>query len=362
MVHPQRNRSSAQFASHQTASTARTILNIVAHEDDDLLFLSPDLLYALQAGHNVRTIFLTAGDAGASADYWEDRESGVKAAYAQMSGVANFWTQTDAGIAGHPIPVFILSAYPSVSLAFMRLPDGNVSGSGFPSTNHMSLQKLWTGRISTIDTIDSSSSYSKETLTSTLANLISSFQPDHIHTQDYVGTYGDGDHSDHHSVAYLVQTAVQQYTAPYCITGYEGYNTSFRPANVTGADLTAKQNAFYAYVQYDNLIWRVPQILTKFWKVSVRFRRIVGLLRARAHWLQKSVARILVRNNTSSCVNTGYAVWLCRQYTVGSGSNGSNQPLVTDASPNADSKQMAQLNIAVQLDESGIHNTPHEVS
>ena len=75
-------------------------LNIVAHEDDDLLFLSPDLLHAIQAGRSVRTVFLTAGDAGNDTAYWTGREAGMQAAYAQMCGVANTWTQTDAGIAG----------------------------------------------------------------------------------------------------------------------------------------------------------------------------------------------------------------------------------------------------------------------
>src|SRR5947209_1280724 len=90
------------------ASTPGTILNIVAHEDDDLLFLSPDLLHNVQSGGKVRTIYMTAGDAGAAASYWQGRENGSRAAYAQMSGVANSWTQTDAGIAGHPMPLFTL--------------------------------------------------------------------------------------------------------------------------------------------------------------------------------------------------------------------------------------------------------------
>jgi GlcNAc-PI de-N-acetylase len=73
------------------------IMNIVAHEDDDLLFLSPDLLHDLQAGHTVRTVFITAGDAAdqvaGGADqqrrYWMAREAGNRAAYAQMSGAPN---------------------------------------------------------------------------------------------------------------------------------------------------------------------------------------------------------------------------------------------------------------------------------
>ncbi len=305
-----------------------TTLNIVAHEDDDLLFLSPDLLHAIQAGRNVRTVFLTAGDAGSDAAYWRGRESGMQAAYAQMCGVADAWTQTDAGIAGHPIPVFTLAGHPSVSLAFMRLPDGGFDGSGAPSTNHESLQKLWTGSIPTIHAIDGSSNYSKEALESTLISLISSFQPDQINTQDYVGTYGDGDHSDHHTVAYLVQAAVQQYTTPHSFTGYEAYSTSSRPANVSGTDLTAKQNAFYAYVPYDRLVWGVPQVLTKFWKVSVGFRRNVALLRSRVRYALKSVVYRFI--STSPCVYTGYSVWLRRQYTVGSGSGGGNQPQIAN--------------------------------
>src|SRR5882757_7338193 len=60
--------------------------NVVAHEDDDILFLSPDLLHAVQAGRCVRTVFVTAGDAGAGPGYWQDREAGSKAAYIQMTG------------------------------------------------------------------------------------------------------------------------------------------------------------------------------------------------------------------------------------------------------------------------------------
>ena len=300
-----------------------TTLNIVAHEDDDLLFLSPDLLHAIQAGRNVRTVFLTAGDAGGDAAYWRGREFGIRAAYAQMCGVTDAWSQADAGIAGHPLPVFTLSGHSSVSLAFMRLPDGGLDGSGSPSTNHESLQKLWTGAIPSIQAIDGSSSYSKEALESTLISLIASFQPDHINTLDYVGSYGDGDHSDHHTVAYLVQVAVQKYTTPHSLTGYEGYNISYRPANVSGTDLTAKQNAFYAYVPYDRFVWGVPQVLTKFWRVSVQFRRNVALLRSRVRYILKSVVYRFV--STSPCVYTGYSVWLKRQYTVGSGSGGDSQ-------------------------------------
>lgn len=309
-------------------STGRT-LNIVAHQDDDLLFLSPDLLHAIQSGRTVRTVFLTAGDAGT--DLWQTREAGVQAAYAQMCGVANAWTQTDAGIAEHSIPVFMLSGHPSVSVAFMRLPDGNFDGAGFASTAHKSLQQLWTGSISTIDAVDASSSYGKSTLISTLTRLMSSFQPDQINTQDYVGTYGDGDHSDHHAAAYFVQAAVQMYTTPHRLRGYEGYATSSRLANVTGVDLSAKRDAFHAYDHHDKIIVVVPEFFPKFLKRSVRFRQTVWWFRSlrwrTGCWL-KSLAHLSIHNGISSCMNTPYEPWLRRQYTVGSQSGGGNSLLV----------------------------------
>jgi len=286
-----------KFASAATGST----LNIVAHEDDDLLFLSPDLLHAIQGGRTVRTIIVTAGDGGNNASYWQSREVGSMAAYAQMCGVANSWTQSDAGIAGHPIPLFTLSGQPNITLAYMLLPDGNLDGSGFPSNNFESIQKLWTGNISTIHAVDGSSSYSKTDLTSTLTSLMSSFKPDQINTQDYTGNYGGGDHSDHYTTAYFVQAAQRQYTTTHGLTGYICYNTSSLAANVSGADLTAKQNAYFTYAQYDTSVC----------------------------------------NSVSSCSNNNIGLWLQRQYIV-------------NASPvaNAGANQAVQVSSTVQLDGS----------
>src|SRR5690348_16747395 len=87
-------------------------MQFVAHEDDDLLFQSPDILHDVQSGRCVRTVYLTAGDAGNDSSYWSSRESGVEAAYAQMAGVANTWTTTDAGVSGHPIPLLTLNGRP----------------------------------------------------------------------------------------------------------------------------------------------------------------------------------------------------------------------------------------------------------
>ena len=150
--------------------TAPPIMTFVAHEDDDLLFISPDLLQTVRSapfGACARTVFLTAGDAGVGQGYAATRESGSRAAYANMAGVGNAWTQSDAGIAGHPMPVFTLNGSPNVSLIFMRLPDGNGTGDGFPAQGGQSLQKLWNGSINFIQPINGTPSYTRASLIST---------------------------------------------------------------------------------------------------------------------------------------------------------------------------------------------------
>src|SRR5579884_226506 len=294
----------------QAAACTTPVLDIVAHEDDSLLFQSPDLLHAIQQGWCVRTVFMTAGDDGRDQTYWQGREAGALAAYAQMAGVSNTWVQSDAGISGHPMPLYTLAGAPQVSLIFMRLPDGNADGSGFPSTGNTSMQQLWQNNIASLSAIDGSSSYTRQGLINTILALMQSFQPVQIRVQDYMGSYGDGDHSDHHTSAYIAQAAHQQYTTPHTFIGYMDYNTTLNPQNVTGTDLTNKQNAFYTYAPYD------PNVC----------------------------------QTEAACSGTNYQFWLQRQYTVGSenGGTGSYQ----SPTANAGANQSVASNVQVQLDGS----------
>lgn len=65
---------------------------VAAHQDDDLLFCSPDLVHDIDSERGVVTIFVTAGDAGLGRDYWRGREKGIEAAYAQMADVNRLFT------------------------------------------------------------------------------------------------------------------------------------------------------------------------------------------------------------------------------------------------------------------------------
>nr|OQO23502.1 hypothetical protein B0A51_12418 [Rachicladosporium sp. CCFEE 5018] len=69
-----------ETASQLDCAATGAWFQIVAHQDDDLLFLNPSLLRAVRAGRDIITVYLTAGDAGRPEPYWRGREAGVRAA------------------------------------------------------------------------------------------------------------------------------------------------------------------------------------------------------------------------------------------------------------------------------------------
>lgn len=261
-------------------------MSIVAHEDDDLLFCSPDLLHDVRAGRSVETIYVTAGDANRGASYWQGREAGVKAAYAEIAGARNTWTTSDAGLRGHPVPIFTLAAHPAVRLAFLRVPDGFPTGGGGSRHGHESLQKLWLSQIPVIHPVDGTPEYGRQDLVESLAALLLASGADRVNCLDYVGTFGDGDHSDHHASAYFARAAHRLYTTSHEFVGHQGYGISQRPENVSRADYTAKKNAYLTYAPFDPASCQTE----------------------------------------SSCLASSTGTWWGRQYRVGSEHGGATQP------------------------------------
>jgi LmbE family N-acetylglucosaminyl deacetylase len=227
---------------------------VVAHEDDTLLFQSPSILQDIQSNRCVQTVFLTAGDDGDTQSYWATREQGAEDGYAAMAGVASSWTTSTITVNGHPMVQDTLNGQPNVTLVFMRLPDGGYpDGDGTALYGYQSLKKLWQGTISSIEAVDGSTSYTRSDLITTLGALMTSYAPRWISTQDYVGTFGDGDHPDHYATADFAEAAHQLYTAPHDFIGFVGYNSQDMSPNVTGVLLTEKQQDFYTYGADDSL-------------------------------------------------------------------------------------------------------------
>lgn len=225
-------------------------LRIVAHEDDDLLFMNPDLAESIEAGRPVRTVFVTAGDAGKDASYWRGRESGILEAYAKMAGVPDDWETGALRVAGRTVELRTLTSAPQVSLVFLRLPDGNGHGAGFSATDFESLAKLWNKSLDTLHPLDGSPGYTKKELVRMLLALMTEFHAQIIDTQDYTGHFA-GDHSDHITAAHFAHAAERRYRPPHATRVYRGYNQLREPQNLIASQQGLKEHIFLAYASHD---------------------------------------------------------------------------------------------------------------
>ncbi len=236
-----------------------TVMNVVAHQDDDLLFLNPDLQHEIQAGDCVHTVFLTAGNDGQGRPYWLSRQLGAEAAYNTMIGTRSVWVQRTVKLTDNE---YITVANPSgnqrVSLIFMNLPDGYIDGRGFPMSDYKSLAKLQSGAIASIQTVDGQSSYTATQLVKALVQLMELYRPSEIHTQADLTGVPDPDHSDHTTTSKFTLAAATAYDQEEFLgqvvtplKRYIGYPIQAYPANVSGADLAEKRAAFFAYGQFD---------------------------------------------------------------------------------------------------------------
>jgi LmbE family N-acetylglucosaminyl deacetylase len=236
-----------------------TIMNIVAHQDDDLLFMSPDLIHDISAGHCIRTIYMTAGDAGASKFYWLGRQQGSEMAYSKMLGSSEIWVERILQVGENE---YVTVANPRgnqrISLIFMYLPDGNLKGQGFASTRNESLERLDSNRISSVQSVYSGSSYSSPQLTAVLTELMHAYQPTEIRTQSNFPGSIYPDHSDHRAVGRFVTKAYNDYVQQRFegrpevpLKYYLGYPGHERLPNVAGSDLDLKESTFLEYSNFD---------------------------------------------------------------------------------------------------------------
>jgi LmbE family N-acetylglucosaminyl deacetylase len=236
-----------------------TVMNVVAHQDDDLLFLSPDLLHELDTKNCVRTVFMTAGDSGYGKFYWLSRQLGAEAAYSTMLGIRNLWDQQTLVLApGQYVTVATPRDSNRVSLIFLNLPDGNLQGEGFADSDQQSLAKLRSGTISSLRAVDGQSNYTSDQLVQALAQLMTVYQPAAIHTQADVASDQYPDHSDHIATGQFALAAAGLYNQQHFggvinipVIRYVGYPIRGYESNISGTDLVRKEAAFFAYAQHD---------------------------------------------------------------------------------------------------------------
>ena len=233
---------------------AGSVLDIVAHEDDDILFMNPNLQAEIAAGMCVRTVYLTAGDDGQKIDYWRLREQGPEAAYAVMASAANTWQPSILTAGGASLSMQTLASNSRISLVFMRLPDGNLNGQGFASTNYESLQKLYSGNIASISAVDGGNTFTLQQLVGALHDIIAATKPTIINTQAFSPALAGGDHSDHQMTGTLAVEASRDYKLPLRINRFLGYQIGSMAPNLTYKQSQDKQAIFNAYSQDDGMI------------------------------------------------------------------------------------------------------------
>jgi len=217
----------------------------VAHEDDDLLFMNPDLTSIIRGGHCVRIVYLTAGDGDMGVSYWLGRENGEKAAYAYIAGVNNSWDDTTFQLSGHKIKISTLNENPKVSLVFLRLPDG------IDQYRTVTLKQLWDGQSSTkITSVDGINSFNKSELINILIDLMTDFHSTSIRMQDPDPM--NFDHQDHINAAKFTDVAQNNYLNSHTVTRYRDYNIQDEASNLSEAESRDKLQTFLTYAAYDS--------------------------------------------------------------------------------------------------------------
>ncbi|MDQ3845766.1 MAG: PIG-L family deacetylase [Bacteroidota bacterium] len=229
---------------------AKISFYVVAHADDWQLFMYPNVYNDLvSSGSNVVFIITTAGDAGTGETYWGAREEGLKssvrfclaplAALSQSSGTREF--------NDHTVNYWSTN---NVTSYFLRLPDGNLEGNGFPANGYQSLSKLKVGQISSIMAVDDSSTYhSWPDFYTTLQTIIlfeslglSNVWINYLNPDT---STNPKDHSDHIATGQAIQamgiiSSLQQAL-------FIGYNVSNASDNLPRTDLFWKAGMFAAY-------------------------------------------------------------------------------------------------------------------
>jgi LmbE family N-acetylglucosaminyl deacetylase len=245
-----------------------SFVNIVAHSDDDLLFINPDLEPAIKSGLPVRTIVLTADEFnGVPGELTREQlaarlREGARRAYASLAQVTSNWRKETMVVADRVLEVDTLLAAPHVQLIWLSLPDGG------DDLHSDALLRLWQPEeppyvtdtiVPTGGPVTAVQQYDGERLYLVLVGLLDLFQPTTIRIQDPApdGRHR-GDHSDHVAGTAFAQLAVRTYEGPDAtglalLLRYRCYNTSESDPNVPDALLVPKTAAYRQYSALDPL-------------------------------------------------------------------------------------------------------------
>ncbi|MGW1198176.1 hypothetical protein ACWD4B_20390 [Streptomyces sp. NPDC002536] len=261
-----------------------SVVHVIAHHDDDLYFMNPDLVRSLQDGDRVTTIVVTAGEGdGINADtgdpkrttmppdrpgYSSARGCGLRSAYARMAtgDRSALWHRSAVEpVPGFTVEHFTLAAQENVRLFFLNL----CMWAPTPHGERTRLRDLWEGTTATHptlvlpgSTVRTAQSVSREQLISALAALLADARPTVVRTMDPDPEHDGGkpgfvvsDHQDHTVTAEFALAALARYRestarAPV-VEHYRAYANRFWPHNLDSAATAEKAEYLATYAGLD---------------------------------------------------------------------------------------------------------------
>jgi LmbE family N-acetylglucosaminyl deacetylase len=226
-----------------------TTLSLVAHPDDDLLFMSPDIPSDIQAGNATWIVYLTAGnlDPGpAGMPYADLRVQGLRDAYARAAKVANAWVfQLLPLPSGRTLASNRLRDAPHVHLVFTFINAANGPDNG-------DLFRMWSDPAFVAAPIDGRASYTRAQFVTLLRDLTGYVGAEFLRVLDPAGLALD-DHIDH---AHAGKFAALANTDPTGRTvrrmdSYFGYSVAGFPPQFSGYWQAEKQAIWSRYRSHD---------------------------------------------------------------------------------------------------------------
>ncbi|MEV8094005.1 PIG-L family deacetylase [Kitasatospora sp. NPDC085879] len=271
-------------------SITQSFVHVIAHPDDNLYFMNPDLDHALASGAACVTVCLTDGESDGRnvlhselgrvtrADrpaYTRARINGLTAALALLAtgDESSPWDVSLVSyLDGRTVEQHTLRAAPQVQLILLAL----VEARSVSLARAESLRGLWLGETDTLDILPPVRSglppgagYSREQLIATLHAVLDHFRPTVVRTldpnpdhspkpsKDPHGGHVYLDHQDHTYSAYFAQSALARHWAGEqarngTVEHYLGYVNAALPHNLDQAAVGRKVLALNSYGWADN--------------------------------------------------------------------------------------------------------------
>ena len=236
------------------------VFYVCAHPDDCILFMNPNLYNDIsQREQETVIVYLTSGDAGQpfrkdtkSYPRIRERASLDATSWAESVDLEGGHARTKSEMVvvdGHAVERVI---YGSTTTYFLRLPDGNMYGDGYPQNSLQSLKKFKAGEIPHIRSIDGRTTYTNwDDLVSVLEGIVTNEAPNEknitVHLQDPDVTRNTTDHTDHTVTGLAVMDMMTRTSEERCYTVFKhiDYSIADREANL-GPDAVMQKAASFA--------------------------------------------------------------------------------------------------------------------